>query len=136
MYTRNSVSSVRGPSLAPSELHARSSPANVAAKDGQDVTVAIQVSTRGLDVSQPAGAQKLLLAPSACWRGWPARVGKPCRPGAPPQTRKVAVRRPLAGAIRAANLTLLTQVYLATHTLQESRGARDRACPVQMAGER
>jgi len=105
---------------------------NVAAKDGQDVTVAIQVSTRGLDVSQPAGAQKLYwrlqhAARVACTSG--NRVG--LAPSPDPQGCR---EKALAGAIQAANLTLLTQVYLATHTLQEA-AEHGIDVPVQMAAK-
>ena len=85
----------------------------------KDVTVAVPVSTQGLDLSQPAGAQKLY------WRllrlrGWPARMATGSA-WPPPMTRRVAVRRRSADAIRAADLPLLTQAYLATHTVGKPR---------------
>jgi hypothetical protein len=40
----------------------------------------------------------------------------------------------LGNAVRAANLKLLTQVYLATHTLQEA-AARGIDVPVQVAAK-
>jgi len=89
----------------------------VAAKDDA-VTVSIQVSTQGLDVSQPRGAQKLYwrlqnAARVACTQG--NRVGL-----APSPDPKGCREKALAGAIRAAHLALLTQVYLASHTLWEA----------------
>jgi UrcA family protein len=88
---------------------------SVAAKD---VTVAIQVSTQGLDLSQPAGAQKLYwrllqAARVACTHG--NRVG--LEPSANPQGCR---EKALADAIRSANLPLLTQTYLETHTPREA----------------
>ena len=97
-----------------------------------EVTVAIQVSTRGLDLSQPAGAQKLYwrlqhAAREACTSG--NRVGLAPSPD-PTGCREKA----LADAIRSANLTLLTQVYLASHTLREA-AAHGIDVPVQMAAK-
>ena len=104
---------------------------SVAAKDDA-VTVSIQVSTQGLDVSQPRGAQKLYwrlqhAARVACTQG--NRVGLAPAPN-PASCREKA----LADAIRAANLTLLTQVYVASHTLQEA-AAHGIDVPVQMAAK-
>jgi UrcA family protein len=105
---------------------------NVAAEEAHDVTVAIQVSTRGLNVHQPAGAEKLYwrlqnAAREACTKG--DRVGL-----APSQDLKGCYEGALAGAVRAANLTLLTQVYLATHTPREA-AARGIDAPLQVAGK-
>jgi UrcA family protein len=98
----------------------------------RDVTVSIQVSTRGLDVSQPSGAQKLYqrlqeAARVVCTHG--NRVGLEPAPD-PEGCREKA----LADAIRAANITLLTQVYLASHTLREA-AAHGIEIPVQMAAK-
>jgi UrcA family protein len=84
----------------------------------KDVTVAIQVSTQGLDLKQPAGAQKLYwrlqhAAEVACTNG--NRVG--LEPSANPQGCR---EKALADAIRSANLPLLTQAYLETHTPREA----------------
>ena len=38
----------------------------------------------------------------------------------PPQTQRGCYEKALADAIRSANLPLLTQVYLETHTLREA----------------
>ena len=102
---------------------------NVAAKD-EAVAVSIQVSTRGLDVSEPRGAQKLYwrlqyAARVACTHG--NRVGLAPSPD-PEGCRETA----LADAIRAANLTLLTQLYLASHSLREA-AAHGIDVPVQLA---
>jgi UrcA family protein len=101
----------------------------VAAKD---VTVSIQVSTQGLDVSQPFGAQKLYwrllqAARMVCTDG--NRVG--LEPAPDP---KGCAEKALADAIRAANITLLTQVYVASHTLREA-AAHGINVPVQMAAK-
>jgi UrcA family protein len=103
--------------------------ASVAAKD---VTVSIQVSTQGLDVSQPLGAQKLYwrlleAARVVCTHG--NQVGLEPAPDLAGCREKA-----LADAIRAAKITLLTQVYLASHTLREA-AAHGIDAPVQMAAK-
>jgi UrcA family protein len=116
MYTKTTDMSawpVLGAAIAACTLFAGS----VAAKD-HAVTVSIRVSTQGLDVSQPRGAQKLYwrlqdAARVVCTHG--DRVDLAPSPD-PDRCREKA----LADAIRAANLTLLTQVYLASHTLREA----------------
>jgi UrcA family protein len=103
----------------------------VAAKDDA-VTVSIQVSTQGLDVSQPRGAQKLYwrlqhAAWAACTHG--------NRVGLAPSPNPVGCReKALAEAIRAAHLALLTQVYLASHTPWEAT-AYGIDVPVQVAAK-
>jgi UrcA family protein len=128
MYTKTVAMSARyliGAATAACTLFAGS----VVAKDDA-VTVSIQVNTQGLDVSQPRGAQKLYwrlqyAARVACTHG--NRVGLAPSPD-PDGCREKA----LADAIRAANLTQLTQVYLASHTLREA-AAHGIDVPVQMA---
>jgi UrcA family protein len=90
---------------------------SVAAKDDA-VTVSIQVSTQGLDVSQPSGVQKLYLrienaARVACTHGYRVDL-------APSPNPEACREKALGDAIRAANLPQLTQAYLATHTLREA----------------
>jgi UrcA family protein len=102
---------------------------NVAANE---VTVAIQVSTRGLDVSQPGGAQKLYwrlqhAARVACTSG--NRVGL-----APSPDPQGCYEKALGNAVRSAKVPLLTQAYLATHTLREA-AARGIDVPVQIAAK-
>ena len=102
---------------------------NVAANE---VTVAIQVSTQGLDVSRPDGAQKLYwrlqhAARVACTSG--NRVG--LAPSPDPQGCR---EKALADAIRAADLKPLTQVYLETHTLRQA-AAHGIDVPVQIAAK-
>lgn len=104
---------------------------SVAAKD-HAVTVSIQVSTQGLDVSQPRGAQKLYwrlqhAARVACTDG--NRVGL-----APSPDPEGCREKALADAIRAANLTLLTRVYLASHTLRQA-AAHGIDVPVPVAAK-
>jgi UrcA family protein len=83
-----------------------------------EVTVAIHVNGHGLDLSQPAGAQMLYqrldnAAYVACTRS--NRVGL-----APSPDPRGCTQRALANAIRAVNMPLLTQAYLAKHTLGEA----------------
>ena len=88
---------------------------NVAAKDHY-VTVAIHVSTRGLDLTQPAGARTFYMrlqnaALVACTRG--DRVAL-----APVEDLQGCIEQALGGAIRSAQTPTLTRIYLETHTLQ------------------
>jgi len=130
MYTKTTAMSAWpfiGTTIAACTLFAGS----VAAKDNA-VTVSIQVSTQGLDVSQPRGAEKLYwrlqhAARVVCTHG--NRVGL-----APSPDPEGCRQKALANAIRAANLTLLTQVYLASHTLREA-AAYGIDVPVQVAAK-
>lgn len=90
---------------------------NVEAKDHY-VTVAIHVSTQGLDLSRRAGAQTFYTRLQ-----YAARVA--CTDGdrvnlAPVDDLKGCIETALAGAIRSAESPMLTQIYLETHTLQEA----------------
>jgi|SRR5271170_6314860 UrcA family protein len=104
---------------------------NVAAKDYK-VTVAIHVSTQGLDLSQPTDARTLYTrlenaAWVACTRG--DRVNL-----VPSDDPKGCYEKALGDAIHSANAPLLTQVYLATHTLREA-AARGINVPAQIAAK-
>jgi UrcA family protein len=128
MYTNTSVMTAC-PVLAAAVVACTLFAGNVAAKD---VTVAIQVSARGLDLRQPAGAQMFYTrleyaARVVCTHG--NRVG--LQPSPDP---KNCYEKALGDAIRSANMPLLTQVYLATHTLREA-AARGIDVPVQVAAK-
>jgi UrcA family protein len=128
MYTNTLVMSAC-PVLATAVVACTLFAGNVAAKD---VAVAIQVSARGLHLSQPAGAQMFYTrlehaARVVCTHG--NRVGLQPSPD-PNGCREKA----LGDAIRSANMPLLTQVYLATHTLREA-AARGIDVPVQVAAK-
>jgi UrcA family protein len=104
---------------------------NVAAKDHQ-VTIAIHVSTQGLDLSQPADARTFYTrlehaAWVACTRG--NRVDL-----VPSDDPKGCYEKALGGAIRSASVPMLTQIYLANHTLQEAV-ARGIPVPAQIAAK-
>jgi UrcA family protein len=104
---------------------------NVAAEDN-NVIVAIHVSTQGLDLRQPAGAQEFYMrlqraARVACTHG--NRVDL-----APAPDPEGCYEKALGDAIRSANVPLLTQVYLATHTLREA-AARGIDVPAQIAAK-
>jgi len=90
---------------------------NVTAKD-KIVTVSVQVSPQGLDLSQPPDAQMFYArlkkaAGLVCTR----RTRVDLLPVDPP---KVCYEKALGAAIRSAKASTLTQIYLATHTLQEA----------------
>jgi UrcA family protein len=102
---------------------------SVAAKD---VTVAIRVSARGLDLSQHAGAHEFYsrlkhAAKIVCTHGM--RVGLQ-----PAADQKGCYEKALGSAVRSANSPLLTQVYLQTHTPQEAT-ALGIDVPVQVAAK-
>jgi UrcA family protein len=101
----------------------------VAAKD-YDVKVAVHVSTGGLDLQQPAGAQMLYeriqhAANVACTHG--------NRVDLRPARNLVGCREQAVGdAIRLVNSPLLTHVYLQTHTSRQA-AAHGIAVPEQVA---
>jgi UrcA family protein len=85
---------------------------------GREVTVAIPVNGQGLDLRQPAAAQVLYqrlenAAYVACTRS--NRVGLAPSPDPTRCTQKA-----LADAVRSAHIPLLTQAYVAQHTLREA----------------
>jgi UrcA family protein len=105
---------------------------NVAAQ-GHEVTVAIHVSTQGLDLHQPAGAQTFYArlkhaADVACTHG--NRVDLK-----PPSDPIGCYQKALGEAIRSANLPLLTQAYLETHTPRQA-AAYGIEMPTQIAATR
>jgi len=96
----------------------------------QEFTVAYRVSTMGLDLSQPAGAHEFYsrlkhAAEVVCTHGMRVDL----KPVADP---KSCYEKALGSAVRSANLKLVTQVYLQTHTLQEA-AARGVYVPTQTA---
>jgi UrcA family protein len=105
---------------------------NAAAAEDHKVTVAIHVSTRGLDLSLPAGAHQFytrlqIAAGVACTHG--NRVD--LKPAPDPVG---CYEKALGDAIRSANVPLLTQVYLETHTLRQA-AARGIDVPAQVAAK-
>jgi UrcA family protein len=130
MYTRTAVVSV-GWVVGAAAVACTLFVGSVAAKD-HGVTIAIHVSTQGLDLGQPAGAHELYTrlqraARVACTHG--NRVDL-----APALDPEGCYERALGDAIRSANLPLLTQVYLVTHTLGEA-AARGITVPAQIAAK-
>jgi len=101
----------------------------VAAKD---VKVAYQVSAQGLDLKQPAGARQFYdriqhAAQIVCTHG--NRVDLQ-----PSPDTKGCYEKALGDAIRSANVSLLTQVYLETHSPREA-AAHGIDVPVQVAAK-
>jgi len=89
-----------------------------AAAGDHRVTVSTHVDTAGLDPSRPADAQELYdrirsAAEFVCGRA--DRVDL-----APSDHPQGCYEKALGNAIRTANLPLLTQIYLSTHTLQQA----------------
>lgn len=103
----------------------------VAAKD-PTVVVALHVSTQGLDLSQPADARTFYTrvenaAWVACTRG--NRVDL-----LPADDLKGCYEKALGDAVRSVGTPMITQIYLATHTLQEA-AARGIDVPAQVAAK-
>ena len=128
MFTKTAVMSalpVLGAAVVVCALFA----GNVAANE---VTVAIQVNTRGLDLSQPAGAHEVYTrlqhaARVVCTHGMRVDL----QPSPDPEG---CYEKALGDAVRSAKVPLLTQAYLATHTLREA-AARGIDIPVQIAAK-
>jgi UrcA family protein len=103
-----------------------------AVADEQKVVVRIPVSAKGLHLNDPAGARELYqrlnyAAYVACTRA--DRVGL-----APSPDPRGCAEKALAGAVRSANMLLLTQAYLETHTVREAI-ASGINLPPQMAAK-
>jgi UrcA family protein len=103
---------------------------NAAVAKDYNVTVAIHVSAKGLDLSQPADARTFYTrlekaAWVACTRG--DRVNL-----VPVDDVKGCCEKALGGAIRSAKAPTLAQIYLATHTPQEA-AAHGIDMPTQIA---
>jgi len=98
----------------------------------RDLTISYRVTTEGLDVNQPAGARALYsrlqrAAEIVCTHGM--RVGL-----APVADARSSYEKALGNSIRSANLQLLTQVYLQTHTFEDA-AAHGIDAPVQLAAK-
>ena len=90
---------------------------SVTAKD-KLVSVSVQVNPDGLDLSQPADAQMFYTRlQNAAWLVCTRRTRVDLLPVDPP---KVCYEKAHGAAIRSAKAPTLTQIYLATHTLQEA----------------
>ena len=130
MYTKTagmSARSVLGAAAIVCTLFA----GNVVAGD-HGVTVVIHVSTQGLDLSQPAGAHQFYrrlqqAARVACTHGNRVDLAPALDPAG-------CYAKALGDAIRSANVPLVTQFYLVTHTLGEA-AARGIDVPAQMAAK-
>ncbi len=130
MHTKTTVMSTRAV-LGAAAVACTLLAGDVAAKE-HEVTVAVHVSTQGLDLSQPAGARQFYArlqhaAQVVCTHG--NRVD--LEPSPKPLE---CYEKALGEAIRSANLALLTQIYLETHTLREV-AARGIDVPVQVVSK-
>jgi UrcA family protein len=96
----------------------------------REVTVAHPVSTRGLDVSQPAGARELYRRlQNAAWIVCTRANRADLRPQPDPNA---CAEKSLGQAVRSAHMPLLVQAYLETHTLGQA-AANGINVPVQLA---
>jgi len=103
----------------------------VAAQD-HVVTVSTKVDARGLDLTQPADAQTFYkrlrnAAWMLCTRS--TRVGL-----APVDNLQGCYEQALGDAVRTSHSTIVTQIYLGTHTLRDA-AARGIEVPAQVAAK-
>jgi UrcA family protein len=130
MYTKTVVMSA-SPVLRAAMVACTLFAGTVAAQD-QEFTVAYRVSTQGVDLTQPAGAHEFYsrlkhAAQVVCTHGMRVDLK-------PVPNENACYEKALGDAVRSVNLPLLTQVYLATHTLQQAV-ARAIEVPVQVAAK-
>jgi UrcA family protein len=130
MYTKTVFTSTRSllatVSIAGALLAGNASAAN------HEVTVTIIVNTQGLDLTQPAEAQKFYTrienaAWIACTHG--NRVDL-----VPVDNLKRCSEKTLGGAARSAGVPMLTQIYLTDHTLRQA-AALGIPVPAQIAAK-
>ena len=92
---------------------------DVAAKD-KIVTVSVDVKTQGLDLTQPADAQTFYTRlQNAAWLVCTRGTRVDLLPADYP-TRTRCYEKALGDAVRASNKPMVTQIYLATHPIQEA----------------
>ncbi|HEX3845997.1 MAG TPA: UrcA family protein [Steroidobacteraceae bacterium] len=89
-----------------------------AAGDAPSIALSVQVNSQGLDLQRPADMRRLYSRlKHAAWDvcSNATRIGLEAVPN-----RQRCIDNAFGDAIRTANMPLLTQIYLATHTLQEA----------------
>jgi len=103
-----------------------------ASAEGRPVTVALKVSTHGLDLDTAAGARELYTrVQNAAW----IACTRANRAGLEPSPNPEACsEKALGEAIRSANMRQLTRIYLETHTLRDA-SARGIGIPFQVAAQ-
>ena len=104
---------------------------SVVAKD-DNITIALQVSSQGLDLNRPGDAQTFYTrldhaAWVVCTHG--NRVDL-----VPSDDPKGCHEKALGGAVRAAKVPMVTQIYLTYHTLQQA-AAHGIDVPAQIAAK-
>jgi UrcA family protein len=130
MYTKTVLVSARsliGAATVACTLFAGS----VVAKD-HNITIALQVSSQGLDLNRPGDAQTFYTrldhaAWVVCTHG--NRVDL-----VPSDDPKGCHEKALGGAVRAAKVPMVTQIYLTYHTLQQA-AAHGIDVPTQFAAK-
>jgi UrcA family protein len=116
MYTKSVIMRMSAPAiLGAAAVACALSAGTVSAKE---VAVSVQVSHQGLDLSKPADAKKFYTrlqnaAWLVCTRGTRADL-------LPADDPIRCVEKALGDAVHASNQPLVTQIYLATHTLREA----------------
>ena len=129
MYIERVLMSAAWPVVAAAIIACAFFAGDVAAKD---VKVSYQVSAQGLDLNQPAGASELYTrirraAQIVCTHGMRVDLA----PSADPQG---CYEKALGDAVRSAHVPLVTDAYLATHTLQQA-AASGIDVPVRVAAK-
>jgi UrcA family protein len=133
MYTRTAVInawSVLGAAIVACTLFA----GDVAAQ-GSPVSVAMRVSTQGIDLSKPAGARELYRRlKNAAWIVCTRANRVDLEPSPDPEA---CSEKALGEAILSAHMPLLTQAFLETHSLGQAaaHGIDVPVAPVQVAAK-
>ena len=130
MYSKLTVSGVY--SVLGAAVIACTLLAGNASAEGRPVTVALKVSTRGLDLETTAGAHELYSRLKNA--AWIACRGANRVDLTPSRNPEACSEKALGDAIQSANIRQLTQIYLETHTLREA-SARGIGIPLHVAAQ-
>ena len=130
MYTKNALSRTI-PAIGTVVLACSMFGSSAGAKDAE-FPVDFHVSARGLDLNLPGEAQELYgrlqhAAQIVCTHGMRVDL-------VPTADPKACYEQALAKAVRSVNAPLVTQVYLASHTIEQAT-ARGIELPVRIASK-
>ena len=129
MSTKPGIMRMSAPAILGAALVCALSAGTVSAKE---VTVSVQVSYQGLDLSKPADAKQFYARlKSAAWLVCTRATRADLVPSDDPIR---CVEKALGDAVRASKQPLVTQIYLATHTLEEA-AAHGIEVPAQVAAK-
>jgi UrcA family protein len=133
MYTKTAV--INAWSVLGAAIVACTFFAGDVAAEGSPVSVAMRVSTQGIDLSKPAGARELYRRlKNAAWIVCTRANRVDLEPSPNPEA---CSEKALGEAILSAHMPLLTQAYLETHSLGQAaaHGIDVPVAPVQLASK-